>query len=89
MLAGRGEDPSVAHAMISRAREQEAKVAWAVDDRAAVDRALRAALAEAQLAFDAAPDDLTPRILIAGIREKYARFAAAEPERPLPPGPAR
>ncbi|OJW17086.1 MAG: hypothetical protein BGO49_08035 [Planctomycetales bacterium 71-10] len=84
MLTGRGDDASAAHVMISRAREQEAKVAWAVDDRAAVDRALRAALAEATLAFDAAPDDLTPRVLIAGIREKYARFAAAEPERPRP-----
>ncbi|WP_337176703.1 protein kinase [Paludisphaera sp.] len=71
--------------LISLAREQEAKVGWAEGDLAAVDRSLRASLAEAALAFDEAPEEAAPRERIASMREKYARLAAAEPERPRPP----
>ncbi len=81
MLADRPEVLGGGHVMASRAHEQEAKIGWAQNDPAAVDRGLRAALVEASLAFDEAPEELAPRVLIAGIREKYARFAAAEPER--------
>jgi hypothetical protein len=72
------------HVMISRAREQEAKIGWVVGDLATVDRALRAALAEATLAFNEAPEEPAPREQSASMREKYARLAAAEPERPRP-----
>jgi hypothetical protein len=84
MLADRREVLGGGHVMASRAREQEAKIGWVEGDLAAVDRALRAALGEASLAFDEAPEELAPRVLIAGIREKYGRFAAAEPERRRP-----
>ncbi|WP_165250911.1 serine/threonine-protein kinase [Paludisphaera soli] len=76
-------DPASVEArmMLSRALEQQAKDGWAADDREAVERSLRAALTEAAAAFDLAPDDEVCRRHLAGLREKYVRLAAAEPDR--------
>lgn len=84
MLVDRRDPPGAGHVMISRAHEQAAKIGWVENDPAVVDRELRAALTEASLAFYEAPDNPTARALIAGFREKYARFAAAEPQRRRP-----
>ncbi len=82
MLDDRAEVLGGGHAMASRAHEQVAKLGWVEDDRAAIERGLRAALVEAVRAVDAAPEEAVPRALLAGIREKYTRFAADEPEHP-------
>ncbi|AMV40604.1 hypothetical protein [Planctomyces sp. SH-PL62] len=80
-LTARDADSVGAHLMLSRALEQEAKNAWAVPDLRAVERSLRAALTEAAAAFELAPDDETCRLHLAGLREKFVRLVAAEPDR--------
>nr|WP_303652919.1 serine/threonine-protein kinase [Paludisphaera mucosa] len=68
------------HLLLGRAFEQESKIAWRVPDEAAVERSLRVALAEMTLALALAPDREDTRRSLAGLREKYLRLAAAEPE---------
>ncbi|MEO6809920.1 MAG: serine/threonine-protein kinase [Isosphaeraceae bacterium] len=68
------------HLIQSRAFEQEAKLAWHAPDPVAVERSLRLALSEAATAHDLDPGDEVSRQHLAGLREKYVRLVANEPD---------
>ncbi len=79
-LQRRDPRSSGAHLLVCHARVQESKIAWLSPDLPAVERALRAALAEASIALDLDPADRTTRQDLAGLREKYVRLVTGEPD---------
>jgi hypothetical protein len=75
-------DPG-AHIVISRAFEQEHKLAWHLDDRDALEPALLGALTEATRVLALIPQNTLNRDHVAALREKYIRLVTQEPD---PPG---
>ena len=79
-LIRRDPDEVTFHLLLCEAFEQESKNAWKVEDRPAIEEALRKALGEAHTALRLDSRNATARMKVAGLQDKLAGLAA---ERPL------
>jgi hypothetical protein len=79
-LERREPDNPGAHILISRAFEQEHKLAWHLDDRDVLEPTLLGALTEGTKALALVPQSTLTREHVAALREKYIRLVTQEPD---------
>jgi hypothetical protein len=79
LLVREKSSEGVYHMILAKAYEQQAKNAWKIDDLAAIESSLRAALAEAYSALTLAPDDDRIRLHVSTVRDKLFNLTANHP----------
>ena len=67
------------HVVLSEAFDQEAKIAWKVNDLAAIEAATRNALVEASTALHLDPGSTAARMKVSGLQDKLVGLAVRRP----------
>jgi hypothetical protein len=79
VLARRDPNEAAFHVVLSEAFDQEAKIAWKVNDLAAIEAATRNALVEASTALHLDPGSTAARMKVSGLQDKLVGLAVRRP----------